>query len=243
MKKKKILNQIKNLLDLAADKNNQHEAEAAAKKAQALIMKYNIQEADLRKGETADMEKSLYPLWKLQRHPEGKWLKHFFHTIAQFNFCKIVTTKKYEETESGTFKRRDYLYILGEANNVELVKYLAEQLTHRLRSIEKEKWDAYDGPESRGVYMRGFLQGANSGIHSQFRSQWSRFEEEQSTALVIRKNNEELEKFTAQQFPNLGTGRGTSTRSRSGYSDGRQTGKNMSIRGGVRGKAGSKLLG
>lgn len=83
--KEKLLNKIRNLLDLADSKNSRHEAEAAAKKAQALIMKYNVEEAELHKGETADIEEVKYELYKIKRSNEGTWLRDLFNVYIQDN--------------------------------------------------------------------------------------------------------------------------------------------------------------
>lgn len=120
MKKDNLINKIKNLLDLAEDENSQHEAEAAAKKAQALIMKYNIEEAELRQGDEATIEESLFHLWKIKNKSEGVWVRNLFHSVAKFNFCKIIIAKRWIDDEW-----KEVLYILGEKDNIELVKYLS----------------------------------------------------------------------------------------------------------------------
>lgn len=237
MKKEKILRQIKNLLDLADDQNSLAEAETAAKKAQYLIMKYNVEEAEIAGGQQASVEESTYPLWKIEKAQEAKWIPNLFHSIAKFNFCTVLTGKKWVEG-----KRRKVLYILGESHNVEMVRYLGEQLVHRIRSIRKKSWESYQGDEGYHMYLRGFMKGAAYGIHEQLKSNQEEFATDESTAIIISKKNQIIEDYLAEHYPNLKSGRSSGTRSNSGFRDGVKTGKNLNINGGLTGKNGSRLL-
>jgi len=239
MKKQKLLNKIKNLLDLAEDKNSRHEAEAASKKAQALIMKYNIEEAELRGGEEASIEEVKYELYKLKKYSEGTWLRNLFFAVAKFNFCEIIIQKVNVPEYK---KRQEIIFILGEKDNIELVKFLSEQLCHRLRSIEKQNWDEYNGPDNRRTFKRGFLKGASRGVYLQLESQQEQFAEDESTAIVISNKNEKVQKYMEQEYGNLGKARSGHTTSASGYNRGVEAGKNVNVNPGARGKNGAKLL-
>lgn len=239
-KKDKLLKKIQDLLRLSGDKNSTAEAETAAKKAQELIMKYNIDEAELHGQEPLGLEKTLYPVFKIMKRNEGKWIVQLFYTIAKFNFCDIVITEKWDDESYGYVK---WLYLLGEPTNIEMVTYLSEQLVNRLRSIEKQEWSKYEGYDKRNTYRRGFLMGAVVGIRRQLESQQDHFREEESTnALVIRKE-QELKEFKDDEFGQLKKSRSSSTSSRDGYHKGRERGESMSLRGGVRGKNGTLTLG
>lgn len=239
-RKQAILKKIKNLLDLSQDKNSLHEAEAAAAKAQVLIMKYNIEEAELHGGETPSMENTIYPLYKIQLKNEGTWGRKMFHIISTFNFCKVISTKR---NTVGYTVPQDYLYILGEANNVELVKLLAEQLMHQIKALEGFAWNQYQGYDKRNTFRRGYFQGAVAGIYTQLKRNQDRFKEDDKTnALIIRKD-QALKEFVEMQFPNLRKNRSTSLSSADGYREGYDTGKSMNINTGLRGRGGSRSLG
>lgn len=237
MKKDNLINKIKNLLDLAEDENSKHEAEAAAKKAQALIMKYNIEEAELRQGDEATIEESTFHLWKIKNKSEGVWIRSLFHAVAKFNFCKIIISNKWIDDQW-----KEVLYILGEKDNIELVKYLSTQLVHRFRSIRKKEWEQYEGGESYHVFRRGFFKGAVRGVYWKLEKQWNQYAETESTAIVMSKNSEKLEKYVEENHGNLGKARSGRTSSRSGYSKGKQAGKNANLNAGLKGQNGNRLL-
>lgn len=239
MKKQAIIKKIEKLLNLADDQNSQAEAESAARKAQKLIMKFNIDQAELHKGEVTEMENALFAVYEIERKSqEGKWLRDLFGGIARNNFCRIVITKKYVDG-----KPREHFYILGEKANVELVKYLGVQLTHRLRSISRDEQAKYDGPLTRNKFYRRFLAGCASGVATQLAAQREEFKaDEKSNALIIRKDQEVVE-FRDEQFPHLGKARSAGLRGgRDAYSKGRATGQKVSINAGMRGAGGSKMI-
>lgn len=237
MEKENILNKIRNLLDLASDKNSQHEAEAAARKAQALIMKYNVEEAELRGGKSLGIDEIYYPAYKLKKPSECKWLPQLFSTVAEFNFCKVLRTQRYKDGEW-----KEFFIIMGEADNVELVKFLSEQLTHRFRSIRKKEWKRYGGPDSYAVYLNAFFKGCVRGLYVKLEEQWEQFSEQESTALVITKNNEQIEKYMDHHHPKVKKGRSGSISSSDGYIAGLTAGQNANINAGLKGQAGSRLL-
>lgn len=237
-KKQKLLNKIKNLLDLAEKNSSVGEAETAAKKAQALIMKYNIEEAELREGEEPTIEEYRYPVYKMQKKNEGKWIRKLFYIIAHFNFCDVVYGKDWVNGEGHV----DIVYLIGDQNNVELVKYIVLQLVPKFRASFKIEWKKYDGPDSYHVFRRNFFKGVNAGIYSKLHAQQQEFAEDGSTAIVLSKNKDMLDKFIKNKYPNLGTARQTQATSIDGYAQGREAGKKANINAGIRGKNGNKLL-
>lgn len=237
MEKQALLNKIKSLLNLAEDQNSLHEAEAAAKKAQALIMKYNIQEAELHKGQVASMLKSKVEIEQMKKPSEPVWIPNLYSAVAKFNFCEVVRSR----TGSGEYAY-ECLYVLGESHNIDLVCYLSEQLINRLRIIHKKEWKAYDGPEYYEKFKNGFFKGAASGIYMNLKSQQQQFEQVKSTAMIIVEKNEALEKFMSKEFPNIKTGRASRVSSRDGYDKGLKAGRSTKINSGLQTADGKKLL-
>lgn len=83
----KILNKIKNLLDLANNNPNENEAIAAALKAQELMAKYNIELDQLdEKKETREIIKETY--YQSGKHEMRKWKIGLAAIIAQNFRCK-----------------------------------------------------------------------------------------------------------------------------------------------------------
>ena len=247
MNKEKLIKTIQNLLDLAADKSSVHEAETAAKKAQELIMKYNIEEAALHGGKQAAIKDEEYLIYKHQIHEEGKWLRDLFHAVAKHNFCQIVIGKTRVKGVAKRFPDKYYwmdkFYILGEADNVELVKFLSEQLMHKLREAFKQDWELYTGDESKGIYMRSFFKGAASGVYWKLAEQQEQFSKDESTNALILRKDAAVTEYKHTKWPKLGKSRNTSATSNEGWSNGYSAGKSANINAGLRGKGGSRLLG
>ena len=229
-KKAKLLKKVKNLLDLANDKNSLHEAETAARMAQELMMKYNLEEAQVLGIDYSDMEKFLYPAYKITKTNEGTWIRGLFNTVCKHNLCKIIINTRWEAGET-----REYFWILGEKTNIEIVIYICEQLIYKLRQIEKVHWSSYKGFDKRNSFRRGFLSGAVSGIYDKMNDLTESFKRNEGTnALIIRKDKQ-LQDFIDSEFPDLKKSRSSSLSSRDGFKKGHGVGKGININSGVSG--------
>lgn len=148
----KILNKIKNLLDLANNNPNENEALAAALKAQELMVKYNIELEQLdHKEETREIVREVY--YQSGKHEMKKW-KIGLATIIAENFrCKVYFINKqdvvfygYKEDAKIALQVFTYLY---ETGNKFAVRYY--------NKCKKE------GRETRGV-MNTYLMGFRDGV-------------------------------------------------------------------------------
>lgn len=156
---KKILNKIKNLLDLANNNPNENEAIAAALKAQELMAKYNIELDQLDdKKETREIVKEVYR--QSGKHEMRKWKIGLATIIAQNFRCKVhflngkdVVFYGYKEDAKIALDVFTYLYEIG---NKFAVRYY--------NKCKKE------GKETRGVmntYLIGFRDGVAEVLEKQ----------------------------------------------------------------------------
>ena len=89
----KILNKIKNLLDLANNNPNENEAIAAALKAQELMAKYDIELDQLDdKKETREIVKEVYR--QSGKHEMKRWKIGLASIIAENFRCKVYFINK-----------------------------------------------------------------------------------------------------------------------------------------------------
>lgn len=148
----KILNKIKNLLDLANNNPNENEAIAAALKAQELMAKYNVELDQLEdKKETREIVKEVY--YQSDKHEMRKWKLGLASIIAQNFRCKVyflgskdVVFYGYKEDAKIALQVFTHLYEIG---NKFAVRYY--------NKCKKE------GRDTRGVmntYLIGFRDGA-----------------------------------------------------------------------------------
>lgn len=164
-KMEKIINKIKNLFDLANNNPNEHEALAAALKAQELMAKYNVQLEQI-KEESAESRKITTEIHKQTGKHEMKNWKYGLAGIIAKNFrCKTfcygsdVAFYGYEEDAKIALQVFAYLYEVG---NKFAIKYY--------NNCKK------NGLPTKGA-MNTYLIGFRAGVKSVL--------EKQCTALMI----------------------------------------------------------
>lgn len=206
----KILNKIKNLLDLANNNPNENEAIAAALKAQELMAKYNIELDQLDdKKETREIVEEIYH--QSDKHEMRKWKIGLADIIAQNFRCKVYFMNKkdmvfygYKEDAKIALNVFTYLYEIG---NKFAVRYY--------NKCKKE------GEETRGV-MNTYLVGFKDGVAEVL--------EKQCTALMIVTPKEVTESFE-EMTSGWKTIKSTLRLSgdTSAYSNGKSDGRDMAI--------------
>lgn len=210
MKIEKVLERVKNLLDLANNNPNENEAIAAALKAQELMAKYNIEMDQLDdKKEVREIVKEVYH--QSSKHEMKKWKVCLANIIAKNFRCKTylinyrdVVFYGYKEDAEIALQVFTYLYELG---NKFAVRYY--------NKCKKE------GKETRGVmntYLVGFTDGAAEVLGKQ------------CTALMIitpKEVTESFDEMTRDWKTTKSTLRilGDNT----AYSNGKKDGRDMAI--------------
>lgn len=204
----KIIEKIKNLLDLANNNPNENEALAAALKAQELMAKYNIELEQLdHKEETREIVKEIYR--QSGKHEMKKWKIGLAAIIAENFRCKVyfmntqdVVFYGYKEDAKIALQVFTYLYEVG---NKFAVRYY--------NKCKKE------GRETRGV-MNTYLVGFRDGVKDVLGKQ--------CTALMIvtpKEVNESFDEMTKNWKTT--TTRLRMSRDAAAYSDGKSDGRDM----------------
>ena len=213
MTNEKIVEKIKNLLDLANNNPNENEAMAAALKAQELMAKYNV---DIKQVETEDdKEMCCMKYENFAKHEMKKW-KFSLATIVSKNFCckyyvvggsvVFYGYKKDAEIAVSVFK---FLY---ESGNKFAVRYYTK--------CKKE------GKNTKGI-MNTYLLGFCAGIKEAF--------DKQCVALMIvtpKEVTESFEKMTeGWKTKNVNMTRSHDTAAfYQGKADGKETAKTKEIK-------------
>lgn len=205
----KIMNKIKNLLDLANNNPNENEAIAAALKAQELMAKYDIELAQLDDATEQNREIVEEIYRNNGKHDMKKW-RYSLATIIAKNFrCKNYFLNRkdvvfygYKEDAKIAVQVFAYLYEIG--NKLAFKKYY---------EIKKQ------GLPTKGV-MNTYLIGFRDGIKSDL--------EKQCTTLMIITPQEVTDKFEekAKNFKRVNGIIKTLGRNNSVYNDGFTDGKN-----------------
>lgn len=228
-----ILEKVQKLLRLqhgAEAIGSLHEAELAAQKAQDLLLKYNLELADVTgfvKPDANDIRR-FDETGIVNPKNEGKWIHSLFSVLCRHNFCRlIVRTSKYMD---------DYAILIGTKDNVEVVKFLADQLSNRIRIAEKNAWKANTSDEKRNAFRRGFFLGAVRGIDQQL--ELKRLADIQANVKVttlVHVQDNKIKEFIQKEFDNLSKGRSSRVSATNGYAMGKETGRSMNINRGVQG--------
>jgi hypothetical protein len=228
-----ILEKIQKLLNLqhgAEAVGSLHEAELAAVRVHELLLKYNLDIADVTgyvKPEASEINR-FDEEGIINPKNEGKWIHNLYSVLCRHNFCKMVINVGIAE--------HPFAILIGTKVNVESVKFLGDQLENRIRIAEKEGWRSNYSSEKRGAFRRGFFLGAVKGIDDQLKLK--KLQEEANnnkvTALVVSMDKK-LNTFMENEFNNLRPGKASRTSSRMGVKMGYEKGRSMNINSGITG--------
>ena len=204
------------------------EANTFAAKIQELLTKYNLEIADI--GDAKEKPK----MGKMEftdirnRKSEGKWEPGLYNILAKFNYCMLIT-----HSAGGTVVSAS---IIGTKENIEIVKFLGDQLQTKIRMLEKIDWNdqGRHTNEKRGKFRRGFYLGAVNGIRIQLQIQRDAQMASQVkvTSLVVQ-TDKDLADAVDSIFGHLGKRSGGRSSSSVGRSMGHERGRSMQINRGV----------
>lgn len=228
-----ILEKIQKLLNLqhgAEAVGSLHEAELAAVRVHELLLKYNLDMADVTgyvKPEASEVNR-FDEEGIINPKNEGKWIHTLYHVLCKHNFCKMVINSGRTE--------HPYAILIGTKVNVESVKFLADQLENRIRIAEKNGWRSNYSSEKRNAFRRGFFLGAVKGIDDQLilKKRQEEANNNKVTALVLSVDKK-LNTFMENEFHNLKPGKAARTSARTAVNMGYEQGRSMNINNGITG--------
>lgn len=158
MTTEKILNKIKNLLDLANNNPNEHEALAAALKAQELMAKYGVDASAINVDETKDeIYHAVYS--DTGKHEMKKWKTRLCGVIARNFKCKVYL--------QGTA-----IVFYGYKKDAEIALEVFKFLYNTGNKLAVKRWrDAKkNGQNTKGLmntYLLGFAAGIAEALDKQ----------------------------------------------------------------------------
>ena len=214
----KTLLRIKKLTALAASPNL-HEAEAAMAKAQALMVKYNLQVWE--EGESSFETVSLGR--PALRHPAEEYA--LAHLLQEFYFVQGIWVSAFvlEKKRMGRV-----LEISGTLPNLRVAGYVYEFVSRFIQS----QWREYNGTRNLNRRRRtDFALGVIEGFRSKLKSGNGTAA---TPAALLRIENPLLEKFMAYKYPRTAKiSGGRIRRDRQVLEDGRKAGRMLVIAKGI----------
>ena len=205
MTTEKIIDKIKNLLDLANNNPNEHEALAAALKAQELMAKHNVDASVINVDESKDeIYHAIYS--DTGKHEMKKWKLSLCGVIARNFKCKVYL--------SGTT-----IIFYGYKKDAEIALEVFKFLYNTGNKLALKHWRnaKKNGKNTKGLmntYLMGFIAGIKEAL------------DKQCTALMIvvpqeiEKSFEEMSQDWKHKKCTIRTNRDSKT-----YEQGRQDGK------------------
>lgn len=218
-----IMAKVQKLLALAQSEEV-HEAEAAMAKANALMLKWNI---DHRGLERERQVRHLGRPTRIYLH-----LKMLGTLLRDFFFVEAIWVESYDPLNA---KRGRVLEVMGRPENVEMAEYVF----HYLLNVGEMHWKEHRR-EQGGGKRANYLFGLISGFYDKCRGE--RHHQEQEG--LIWTGEAWLEAFLKERHPRTRTVRSSGSRIDAGsYEAGRKKGSSMVIHRGVhgRGKGGGFL--
>ena len=183
-----ILQKVQKLLSLAQS-DQIHEAEAAMSKANALMLKWNLQQRDLHQHRKVEI-----------RHV-GKPSKIFLHLkmiatlLRDYFFVDVIWVYSFDVHVA---KRVRSLEIIGRPENVELAEYVY----HYLLNIGESHWKMHR-KKTGGGHRMNFLYGLVVGFYDKCKN--DRDEQESSAHGLIWRGEAWIEELMAQRHPRMRT--------------------------------------
>lgn len=214
----KTLELVRRLFELAKS-SNEHESAAAAAKAQELLHKYNLTQADIPTAEKAPYIES-----KLRLKNTKQWAGILLNVLAKANGGYVVlVSPKYAEYS-----------VIAQKHTLEIVEFSYAQMEKRIEWLAQTAWEIYEGDErSAPIYKDAFARGIISRLSERLKKQVEeqRTESAASTALVVKADAELMNKVR-EIYPRLTRARSSYVAS-DGYSDGQRAGRHLSVNAGV----------
>jgi len=233
-----ILNKLEKLIALykgAKDINSESEANNAAAAIHNILIKYNLEMADVEAAsagrvkaeEIGEFKESCYRY----KCVGGDWELILMSTICKWNFCNCFRLGHSKE------KR---MLIIGKKSNLETVKWLYDFLSEKYyksahrRYKEWKEIGWYDSkPIGKDTWFRRYLTGCANGLNEKFKSE-SDDQKVQDTVFsdkvtaLVKVNNAEIQSYIDSRYA---TGKGRNMRGvsssdeayRRGKTDGRNT--------------------
>lgn len=251
-----ILSKLQRLYEGAKAINSEAEAQNAAAKIQNLLTQYNLSMVDLEAAvddepKTNVTEEKLDDSW--QRKCGGFWDQLLLYGICKYNFCYTIVSGQYTHriNRNGKmiFEKRHKYIVIGEPQNIEVVKWLFNVLAGQLYRLALKRYEEYREDDRqavmrlfvgekkmhRGTFLRSYLAGAAKGVQDKLREERERElqAQVQVNALVLR-HDQQLNDYVAENYKDLRASKPGHIGSYQAMQQGREDGRKVNItRGGI----------
>ncbi len=220
MQDDKVIHTIRHLFAMAEhETSNEHEAAIALEKAQALLLKHNLDRASIGGVDTGPTVPSMGKITVTEEHGYP-WRKRLINVIAVNNLCKVIANTGHHAVD--VFGTRDNVRSV-----LEMYNWLAEQII-RLAGPGHKEYKRQGGHESARTWNTGFYHGAINTLSQRLKKPLEEFSQGQGTAIVLA-NKALLDAAVHRVYPHTKTSRVSTSRIGDGYFSGTQAGGKVTL--------------
>lgn len=240
--KEKVIDKIRKLLAKQESSENigsLEEANAFALKIQDLLLKHNLSLFEISQKEGKDLNGVVREDHKeiTNQKNEGLWIFDLYNVLCKYNYCRIIIIQRRQWEEGSGFIQVKYGSIIGSKDDIDVVLFLGDQLSSKIRYLAKSQWKIveFQYRQKRGAFLRAFYQGAVVGLNHKLRQQQDLQKQTYSgvTALVLYKDQKVQDKIN-EEFHNLKNAANRKTNVGSiGGQMGFEAGRNLEINQGI----------
>jgi hypothetical protein len=203
-----ILSKVKKLLKLA-DSSNEYESQIATKKANELLLKYNLQKV-------TDDDTEYYVASVMNAKKKTALMTAIYDILPLF-----LVRPVFNHTKNGI-----ELEITGTLTNIELASYVADFLSTEMERLYKVHRSI--NPHLKGISAKNsFMRGVSKGYIKKVKSNYNKLDEQQSKALVVVEHN--LTKTIGEIYKGLSFSYSNSKSCRESENAGKKAGAKMNI--------------
>lgn len=207
-----IIDKIKKLLSLATS-DNQNEAELASKKAQELLIKHNLEKADIKEAPEYNEKREAYK----RANPA---LKFIHPLLTEYYFVYM-----YRHTSRSPFIDNEYVMV-GTKENIEIAGYVRSFLLNSFKQLykienKKQNW--------KGKYRDVFYYGLYEGLKEQLEAQRKAIDTEGALVPI----NEALVRHVESQHKLSHRRRHVNGSNEDARAAGQEAGRNLKISRGI----------
>ncbi|OGR05031.1 MAG: hypothetical protein A2511_09450 [Deltaproteobacteria bacterium RIFOXYD12_FULL_50_9] len=225
------MEKVRKLLALAQS-SNEHEAGLAMRKANQLIMKYNLERIEQRRESSYS-----YRIINAKKKKLQLTRKRICSILSEFFFVEVILSCQYDAVSNETHKT---IELLGTVENVEIAEYVYYFLLRQLENLWRRHQQETGCPGSRKrSYQLGVLKGFSEKLASQVINAGTTAGVGQgsgckATCLMVLQKDTKLHDFVSERYPRLSRRKSRAASvDLAGYDAGRQDGRKLTLHRGV----------
>lgn len=245
---KNLMDKIRKLMDKAQSSEelgNLNEAEAFAAKVSELLTKHNLSRFDIKEKSVKNgiIDKEFKDITPVKN--EGLWIFDLYHTISKFYYCSIIVNTRMILTSTHQAVSNKHATLFGTEENIEVVRFMGEQLESKIRFYGKRDWKRYHIilKQKKNTFLREYYKGAVVGLFVKLERQRNDQIQDNSniTDLVVC-NKEALVKAIDDKYGKVRNEKRKRSRPNAGRSLGIKKGSELELNKGVGGHSAENKL-